>query len=220
MTRFIPAFAAAMLMASSAGGASAQVQGDGGAQLQGFTHTPTYQALIRNALAAIPPAVFQQCPALVSNASQVTVLQPVAFAADGVPTGGRWKQSFPVSGCGNDTILNLYFTATADEKINTMVGHPGTTRADLTLQRDAILFATIGAGRSIKDCKSFVVRDTKFEGYGLANPATPDPGPGPLRPWWESWTLAGCGQSVIVPLDFEPDGHGTRIVQPGGAPAH
>jgi hypothetical protein len=110
-------------------------------QLQAFTKSDFYQGLLKRIFAGIPETIFKRCPTLVSKGSQVIVAKPVAFAASGYPNAGSWKQSFPVSGCGNDTILNLYFFAKADEKIDSVFGLSGTTAADLTLQRDGILYA-------------------------------------------------------------------------------
>jgi hypothetical protein len=184
-------------------------------QLQAFTRTEFYKGLLNRALATIPETIFKRCPTLVSNGSRVIVGKPVSFAASGYPNTGAWKQTFLVSGCGNDSVLNIYFLARADEKIDTTIGLSGTTIADLTLQRDAITYAGIGA--RLGDCK-FVVKNTKFEGFGLANPPTPDPGSGErFRPWWETWTLVGCNRTVDVPIDFVPNEKGTQIIQPGGA---
>jgi hypothetical protein len=184
-------------------------------RLQTFTRSEFYKSLVNRALAAIPQTIFQRCPTLVSNGSRVVVIKPVSFGSDGFPNAGMWKQSFPVSGCGNDTILNLYFFAGADEKINTTIGVPGATHADLALQRDALLYARIGAARVIKHCKAFEVKSTRFEAYGLQNPPMADPGQDkPLRPWWETWTMVGCDHTIDVPIDFVPDSTGTRIIQP------
>jgi hypothetical protein len=114
--------------------------------------------------------------------------------------------------------LDFLFSAGADEKINTVIGVPGATHANLTLQRDALRYASIGAGVAAKDCKTFVVKNTRFESYGLQTPAMTDPGPGQrLRPWWETWSMIGCGKTIDVPIDFVPDEKGTQIIQPGGA---
>jgi hypothetical protein len=187
-------------------------------QIQAFTRSEFYKGLLSRAFASLPETVFKRCPTLVSNSSQITLLKSVTFGADGFPNAGQWKQVFPVSGCGNDTVLNFYFSAGADEKINTTIGNPGTTHADLTLQRDAFLYANTGASLLAKDCKTFVVKNTRFEGFGIPNSPVPDPGPDQhLRPWWETWTMAGCGRTIDVPIDFMPDAKGTRIVQPSGA---
>jgi hypothetical protein len=200
--------------------AQSQSQAGDGNRMQAFTRSEFYQGLINRALASVPQAVFKKCPTLVSSGSTVTVMRPISFGEDGFPNAGIWKQTFPVSGCGNDTILNFYFSAGTDEKINTVIGQPGTTHASLTLQRDALPYVTIGARLVAKDCNIFDVKNTKFEGYGLANPSAPDPGPNNgFRPWWETWTVAGCDRTVDVPIDFKPDDKGTQIIQPGGAVA-
>ena len=188
-------------------------------QLQAFTSSGFYKGLLNKIFAKFPEAVFTRCPTLVSKGSQVIIVKPVSFAASGYPNAGVWKQTFPISGCGNDTILNIYFLAKADEKIDSITSFPGTTAADLELQNDAIVYARIGANLAVKDCEGskFIVKNTKFEGFGLTNPPTPDPGPnrGP-RPWWETWTMAGCGRTVELPMDFIPNEKGTQIVQPIG----
>lgn len=195
-----------------------RAQADGAGQLQAFTKTAFYGQLLNRALATIPESVFKRCPTFVSAGSQVTILKPISFGSEGFPVSGSWVQRFPVSGCGNDTVWTFFFSAGADKKITTVIGVPGATHANLTLQRDAFKYASIGAGLAAKDCKTFVVKNTKFESYGLQTPATPDPGPGQrLRPWWETWTMVGCGKTIDVPIDFVPDEKGAQIIQPGGA---
>jgi hypothetical protein len=85
-------------------------------QLRALIASDFHKELINRALASLPPTVFQRCPTLVSNLSHVTPLKPVSFGSDGFPNGGMWRETFPVSGCGNDTVLNFYFVATSDKK--------------------------------------------------------------------------------------------------------
>jgi hypothetical protein len=186
-------------------------------QLQKFIHSQWYQDFLAHTFSSIPEAVFKRCPTLVSNGSKVVVAKPASFGSSGFPNAGTWKQMFPVSGCGNDTILNFYFSAGADEKINTVFGFPGTTRGDITLQRDAFRYAQIGASSAVKDCKTFVVRNTRFEAFGLPRSPASDPGPDrPQRPWWETWSLLGCGHTLDVPVYFMPNATGVTISQPLG----
>jgi hypothetical protein len=200
-------------MAASSGPAAAQ-RADVAA-LQKLQATSFYAGLITRALAMEPPAVFTKCGTLQAHGSTITIMRPLTFAGDGFPTQGVWKQNFPVSGCGNDTTLHFYFIATAQEKVNTMVGVPGDTHADPILQRDALTYARIGAGTQAHDCKNFDVTNTKFEQFGVAYPPMPDPGPATrLRPWWETWTMEGCGRLFDVPMDFVPNATGTQIIQP------
>jgi len=186
--------------------------------LQAFIATAAYRDLVSRALGALPAAIFRKCPALVASGSQVVILRPVTFAPDGKPKGGLWRHAVPIKGCGNDTLVNLFFWVAPDQRITTLFGIPGATHADLTQQGEAIQYAEEGAQAVAKDCKAFLVIDSRFEGYGVARPPIADPGPGtPGRPWWETWTLSGCDRLIDVPIDFVPNAKGTEIIQPGGA---
>jgi hypothetical protein len=142
----------------------------------------------------------------------VTIEQPVAFGGNGQPNAGQWRQSFPVTGCGDPVTLSIFFRAEPDGKILSFIGVPGSTIATPVSQRDTLLYVRAAAGLVVKDCKYMPVKNTRFEGYGLRNPRTEDPGPAAARrPWWETWTLAACGRMVDVPVDFVPDQTGTQI---------
>jgi hypothetical protein len=182
-------------------------------KFQQFLATDFHKGLLNNALGQMPPAVFQRCPSLVSKGSQVSVMRPVTFAADGFPNAGLWKETFPISGCGNDTVLNFYFVAGSDEKVNTVIGIPGTIIASPVLQGDARKNAYMALAIKVRDCKNFDVKNSRFEAYGLKYPVTQDPGPGSKsRPWWETWTMAACGKTFDVPIGFMPDATGTQIM--------
>ena len=195
-----------------AGPASAQL-GDVAA-MKAFQTTPYYGGLIHRAMASLPPAVFQSCAGLKSAPSSLLILRPVSFAPDGMPAAGQWMQGFPVSGCGNDTRLNFLFFVSPPGKLHVVVTAPGETRADIILQRDAFGYAMTSARIADKACADFTVINTKFDRFGLDDPPTPDPGPiGRLRPWQETWTMAGCGRQVGVPIGFIPNAGGTQILQ-------
>jgi len=176
--------------------------------LRDFMGSSYYAALVQQALAALPPAEFRRCPTLVSNTSRVTILQPVAFRPNGFPASGLWRESFPVSGCGNDTIVNLFFLAEAGQRISVLIGMPGSTVASLILQTAAKKFTTIALQRVARRCRSFTVINTQFEGFGEPAPTA--------RPWRESWTLSGCGHRYTVPIEFAPNKAGTLVTLPGG----
>lgn len=181
-----------------------------------YIASPEHRQRINKAIASLPPEVFKRCPALVSLGSKVSVVKAVAMGADGAPKIGAWWQRFPVQGCGNDTVLNFYFAVGADGKIATTVALPGTTRADLTLQHDAIFYATLGpsmrADMRAKDCKNFIIKNTRFESFGRHDHPTQSAGDA-KSPWWETWTVTGCGHNFSVPMDFTPDATGTQITQ-------
>jgi hypothetical protein len=179
-------------------------------QMQASTRSSDYEGIVGQVIARIPDTVFKRCATLVSTGSQITLLAPVTFGADGRPNNGRWRQSFAVSGCGDDKILNLYFTASSDGKISGIAAAPGTTHADLTLQRDGLFYAKLGASMVEKGCKNFLLSDTRFE--ALDDKSRPLPGVDPSRrSWSETWTMLACGHVVDVPIHFIPDPKGTTI---------
>jgi hypothetical protein len=178
-------------------------------QIRSFLNSDSFKIIIHRAFAATPAAVFQICPAMVSNGSSIRIVTPITFFADGkTPNGGYWKQSFPVSGCGDDIILNFFFLVTPDGKIVTSGALPGTTNADLRLQQGAMVFAKGSASLTLKDehCEDFVVKNTKFESYLSINSVNSN-----SRPWTETWTVSGCNHVIDVPMRFTPDATGTGI---------
>lgn len=195
-------------------------------QISRFLGSPSYKSVLNRALAQIRPDIFVRCANLRSTGARVFFYKPITFAADGAPNAGAWKQLIPVAGCGNDTVLNIIFVVHPDEKINFLILLPGTTHADPTLQRDALVEVMPGPtmyaathGKK-EDCKQFDITNTRFGGYGntLVNPAISDPGPNDhYRPWWETWTLSGCGRAYDVSVAFTPtkDRPGTNITVPG-----
>ncbi len=187
--------------------AAAQEQADI-AKFQAFVrNSDAHEALISKALAAVPATVFRRCPNLVSQGSKVTMLKPVSFGPNGLPSTGAWQEAFPVAGCGNDTILNFFFSASKDEKINTFIGLPGATIADPVLQKDAMAEALTAAIRpETKDCKSVDVTNTEYlRETGAAVEGSKGPG------WDELWTFGACAIKVQVTVHFTPDPTGTSI---------
>ncbi len=205
---------AGLMLAAVLGGAAARAETDQ-AQFQSFVATSGYQTMVGRAFAAMPADVFTSCPTMVSNGSKIMWLAPVHFGSGGVPDDGVWKQMFPISGCGNDTTYNLFFSAAPGRKLAMLIAVPGTTHADPLLQKDAGNYANVGASMALKTCKAFHVKDTTFLGYD--SDAAPDPtAPRETRPWHESWTMVGCGHIVTVPIRFMPDATGTTIVSSAG----
>lgn len=171
-------------------------------ELEALVKTAGYQNNVARLFSLLPPDVFQRCPTLVSNGSTVTVIQPADFAPDGYPISGLWKQSFPVSGCGNDTTINLFFQGQPNEKVGSVVGIPGATHAGLALQRDALRYAVIAVQTASEKCTDVHVRTSSYDGSGS------DTHKGA---WRETWTIAGCGHVYRVLLSFVPDSTGTVI---------
>ena len=186
-------------------GLAMPVEAEAPRALQALVNSPGYQGNLARLFAKLPPAVFQRCSTLVSTGSQITVINPVTFASDGYPTGGLWKQSFPVSGCGNDTTINLYFRGQPDEKITSIVAIPGQTHADLILQRDAAVQLQLAIVLREKNCTDIAVKNSIFDGYAGGGK------PSARSPWTETWTAIACGHTFRIPLAFVPDATGTTV---------
>ena len=195
---------------ASAFGQGARAQDNGAHQLAAFTKTPFYAEFLGHTFSSLPTEILQRCPSLVSAGSQVTVVTQVTFASDGYPSGGVWRQDFPVSGCGNDTTLHLYFQATSDEKINSLTALSGGTHTDLTLQGNALPLARNAVIAAGGRCQTFDVSDTHFDSYEAAASAEA-PEPAGRKAWHESWRLSGCGARYVVHMLFTPDASGTAI---------
>ena len=183
-------------------------------RFQAYLRSTDYQSLALQAVGRMSPEVLPRCPALVSSPGQITLAKAVTFKAGPVPVSGEWVSRNPVKGCGNDTDLNIRFLFDDQGALRTQILLPGETQGNPKLQKDALMFALLGAGAKAPDCKLLQVINTAFESYGLKNPSTPDPGAGArFRPWWETWTVAGCGRKFAVPLDFIPYDAGVHIIQ-------
>lgn len=211
----IAALVAGFMLLGMCGGAWAQsvVPGPFGM----FTMSRYYNDLVTRGLVRLPSAVLTLCPKLVQGTAKLLVLEPVTMAANGFPISGFWKQTLPVSGCGNDTTLNLFFRADKNQVVETLVGVPGETHADLALQPEARQIALTAASQTIMGCGRYDVIDTRFDGED-AGAADAGVAAG-KRPWLETWSMAGCDQVALVPLAFQPDATGTRVVQRGEAKA-
>ena len=187
------------------------------AKFQAYLASKAYNDLVLKVMLELPAEILARCPGLQFPPGKTIVIQPMTFGADGVPISGEWLSNLPVAGCGKDTVINLMFgVSKADGKIKTLVLAPGTTATTALLQRDTFRYAADAFKSRAKDCGAPIVINTRFESYGVKDPPTADPGPaaGQRRPWWETWTLKGCGQTVDVAIDFLPDANGTNITVP------
>ncbi|QRG07133.1 hypothetical protein EZH22_01400 [Xanthobacter dioxanivorans] len=174
---------AAVLAAALAGdlsASSARAQTDP-AKFRAFLASDLYKAAFAVARDAIPPAVLPPCPDLSSPDSTVTIAKDVTFAKNGQPRSGAWWSRSPVSGCGIDTVINIFFSVGERGRIIPVVALPGTTHADLVLQRDALLYAFTGVKLRMESCPDLTVTNTRFEAYGLHGSPRANRRPRPRR---------------------------------------
>lgn len=178
-------------------------------KFQSYLYSDAYKAALSQAWKKVPRAVLPACPSLTDGKASVTLEKDVTFDGSGLPRSGAWWGRYPVIGCGTERIVNIFFQA-EPSGVRFLVTLPGRTRANVVLQRDAMTYAFIGAGTKVTDCREMVVADTAFDGFGLSagDKTAPETGP-----WRETWTVAACGKTLAVPLEFIPDATGTTINQ-------
>jgi hypothetical protein len=182
------------------------------AQFQQFAMRPdNRQAVIQVLQTQWNQIVGVACPSIKPADWQVTIYQPVQFGADGKPLTGAWKEIVTSEGCGFRKIFNVASVINADGSVKRIGLLPGTSHADMLLERDAIVQARTAAIAILpKDCKQTLIVDTAF----IAQEGKPAPATVPGRdahPWREEWTLKACDATAIVTLHFVPDATGTGI---------
>lgn len=150
------------------------------------------------------------CPsAQYSVATTPIVVKPMVFDGEGHPTSGMLKFPVKEEGCGVTRFLNALIWVQNPGTASTAAIAPGTTIADLILQKDAsgraygaaVLAAHPDAACNVKYLADteFVSREKAVEGVAIP-PA-----------WRENWTIILCDKKVVVPVFFTPDTTGTAI---------
>jgi len=126
-----------------------------------------------------------------------SIRTPVTFGPDGTPTSGTWKEIMRVDGCSRSGIFNIATAVDARGGIHVFALLPGTSIADVQLERDAVTQALSAASRKAPpNCTETFVVDTAFESY--ADTANPGVETGrEARTWHERWTVQGC--AAIIP---------------------
>jgi hypothetical protein len=154
--------------------------------------------------------IIANCASPQVKSTNVFIDSPPTFDQAGVPTSGAWHVVSQVEGCGEARIMTVFYFFPKGGEMKRITGLPGTTIADLTLQRDALPYAIVGmAGLAPKDCKSTLFTNTRFVGFGQTIAQSI---PGPIkRDWTEEWTVWSCGVTGIVTMRFTPDATGTGI---------
>jgi hypothetical protein len=148
-----------------------------------------------------------KCETINVTKEQLRYIDPITFDAQGTPTSGIWKHTIFATGCGKSRTLNLFYVPDGSGNVQRIPGVPGSSGADLILQRDSITFVRAGVAPHIAlDCGDVRLSDTEYLG------PEGDPLPGAEdRPWREYWTVNGCGIAVRVTMHFIPDATGTTI---------
>jgi hypothetical protein len=139
--------------------------------------------------------------------NKFTVYKPVSLDDSGAIVAGAWKQVVSEEGCDDTRTLNVLVSVDpSSHSLRFTPMLPGTTHADIVLQKDAVHYAVIAAGGPKTNCKIGYVEDTEFL-HTVAEPIE-----GATSPAWdELWTLAPCTKQIRVTMHFIPDRTGTTI---------
>lgn len=179
-------------------------------ELSAFLIRPEQQKAINESSVK---AWFQQLPNCAEpkmTQRNVLIGQEPKFDAKGDPLSGRWSVVTRIEGCGEERIINLQYWFTPDGKLAASLRLPGTSIADLTLQKDAVLYAMSAmVNVAPRDCKEAPVINTQFKGRDSEEVLDAN---GAVRhPWTEEWTVRLCGVTGVIPMHFIPDATGTTI---------
>lgn len=179
-------------------------------ELRAFVMRPDQQKAVLGAMFSYWRSLVPDCPSPQLKQMNVLVGIVPSFDASGNPTSGRWRMIGSVEGCGEAKTMNVLYGFGTDGKMIMTQMLPGTSHAELQLEKDAIFYARLGmANLAPKDCKAIQIVDTKFLQYDETVPVTM-PGRG-NRAWTEEWTVRACGVTGMVPMHFIPDATGTTI---------
>lgn len=178
-------------------------------ELSAFMVRPEQQQAVVGLMGQQWRAAHADCPSPKLLGMNVVITAAPNFDAGGAPVSGQWRTVGRIEGCGATHIFNVEYLFGADGQMKRVALLPGSTLADMRLQRDALMYASMGmAKKAPKDCKDVQYLDTKFVRFTDENPSA-NAG---RRPWIEDWTVRACGVMGIVIMHFTPDATGTNIM--------
>lgn len=127
------------------------------------------------------------------------VEEPVFDPGAKAPKNAAWQETWEVSACGQPGIRSLGFVARPGQGIVPLPMFPGESLADLRLQHDAGEIALTGSAPAALQCNSQM--------QIVASAVTNSAGAAGGR-WSERWTVAGCGRTADIDVDFSPGPQG------------
>jgi hypothetical protein len=177
-------------------------------ELKAFLMRPDQTQAVIGAMGQQWRTIFENCALPKLQGMNVLIVVPPTLDSSGTPVSGEWRMVGRMEGCGETRILSVEYLFAPDGQMKRLALLPGTTVANLRLQRDALMYAVTGMMKlSPKDCKDIKGIDTKFVGLEDTGPSTGAGG----RPWKEEWTMRACGVTGVVTMHFAPDPTGTSI---------
>jgi hypothetical protein len=136
----------------------------------------------------------------------IVVIKPVELP-DGATqaTAGVWSYRYDAVRCGSSKRYNLAMIVQSGAAPRPAPLLPGNTIASAQLAADAMKAVIVKASFSLNKCDEARIFDTAV----TANQQTVTEGDKTYYGVWkENWTFKGCGNQVVVPITFIPDGKG------------
>jgi hypothetical protein len=142
---------------------------------------------------------------------KVVVYAPVQFDGQRF-TAGAWKETVQATSCGKSRVHNVHTFVRPDGNLQRSPMLPGSSIADLLLQRDTVGLVYVNVAANAKDCPrtGHFIENTKFLRWDPRPIPNAKSGPN-ARAWDEEWTASACGKSILFSVRFTPDATGTAF---------
>lgn len=141
---------------------------------------------------------------------RVTLIAPVHFNGRRF-RAGAWKETVQATACGKTRVHNIHTMVRPDGALQRSPMLPGSTIADIMLQRDAagMVYVSVAAhaGKECPRAQHFI-EDTKFLRWDAKPIRNAKAGPD-AHAWDEEWTASACGKPMLLSVRFTPDATGT-----------
>jgi len=185
-------------VAQSSAASQAEVQ-----RLGEYIRTPDHLKVVGTAIATFEPTALQaQCKDVkpVKGRSWQPVEEPKFEGPGPAPTNAAWQESWDVTVCGRPEVRNIGFVARPGQPVVPFPMFPGTSLADLKLQADAGQMALDTVAPGALNCPQGAIQVIASTVTNRAEFAR--------GKWSERWTVAGCGHTADIDVDFLPGPNG------------
>lgn len=204
-------FTAALLAALAAGPAIAQQppSSPNVQRLREFIGSAEHLQAVRAALSAFEPAALAAaCKDVrpIKGRSWRPVEEPVFDPGTKAPKTAAWQETWEVTACGKPGIRNIGFEARPGQGVVPLPMLPGESLADMRVQHDAGQLALTDSAPAALRCEE----RSRIQVINSVVISRPDAA---RRQWSERWTVAGCGRTADIHVDFRPDAQGRWVYE-------
>lgn len=203
------AIAAAAVLASGVAFAQQSRPSPEVQRLGEFIRSPEHLQAVKTAISVFEPtALAAACKDVrpVQGRSWRPVEEPQFDPGAKEPKNAAWQETWDVSACGKPAVRSLGFVARPGQGVVPLPMFPGESLADLRLQHDAGQLALSDAAPAALKC------DERGR-IQVINSAVTNRTNQSRGQWSERWTVAGCGRTADIDVDFRPDPQGRLMYE-------